>query len=99
MRILCVCDKGVNRSVHIASLLKFSGHDTLPVGVDTADKDTLDLLRGWADRVIVTDRRHLEVFPDAWLWELRDEPRPFNPLLYRHIRRFMESYSGELHGA
>lgn len=60
MKILCVCNYGSNRSVHLASLLKKMGHDCLAAGVDKNALDTLNMLCNWAEVIIVTDVPHLE---------------------------------------
>lgn len=80
-------------------MLKFSGHDTIPVGVETASRETLDLLAGWADVVIAATPKAAQVYPDAWVWPMDDEPRAFNPILYRKVRGYIESYSDRLRGA
>lgn len=54
MKILCVCDQGNNRSVHLAYLLKYSGHDVLTAGLKTNTQDTLTLLYTWADKILTT---------------------------------------------
>lgn len=85
MNVLCVCDEGNNRSVHIAHRLRYTGHDTIPVGANTASDDTRLYLAGWADRVIFTDPRQRDRFPTvgddrAVVWPIPDVyARPFNP--------------------
>ena len=99
LKILCVCDKGVNRSVHIASLLKFRGHDTIPVGVDTASPETLDVLTGWADLVVLTNESQMSDrwFPTrVWIWPLEDLPRPYNRVLYSQVLRYIDEYRDKL---
>lgn len=93
MRILCVCDEGNSRSPTIASLLRYRGHDTLAVGVRTAQPETLRMLTAWADKIIVTDEAqapHLSGRTlgslDVDLWPIADTyPRPFNPELRRLV--------------
>lgn len=101
MRILCVCDEGCNRSVHIAHLLKFRGHDTIPVGVNTASPDTLAMLERWADLIIITDpeqSKRLDPRNDRmWLWPLEDGyKRPFNPQQHRQILRLIDDHRDRL---
>ena len=85
MRILCVCDRGISRSPTIAALLSNKGHETLAVGVDTASKETLAMLDGWAELIVFTDQRQISCFPEAeefLLWVIPDQyVRPHNPLL------------------
>ena len=55
MRILCLCSGGNIRSVHTAMLLKHtrSGHDVLAAGVHTASGQTLAMLCGWAEKILI----------------------------------------------
>ena len=102
MRILCVCDKGVNRAVHIASLLKFRGHDTIPVGTETSSPETLETLYDWADAVIVTNSDHRVLFPigkKMWLWQMDDLPRPYNKHLCKQTLVYIDEYRDRLEGA
>jgi len=104
MRILCVCDKGVNRSVHIASELKWAGHDTVPVGVHTAQPGTLTMLAGWADLIIATDEKQIEAIAEhvrgplpIWLWEIRDGySRPYNAVQHKLVRRHIDEHRERL---
>jgi hypothetical protein len=64
MRILTICERGINRSVHLAWLLKFRGrvgavfkHEVIPIGPPTLQPDTLTMLYDWADVIIITDKR------------------------------------------
>lgn len=91
LRILCVCDEGGNRSVHVAHVLRYRGHDVLAVGVRRAGPETLGMLGGWADLVVVTDVGHLEWFPGARVWPLPDVfPRPLNRELHGLVRGFAD---------
>jgi hypothetical protein len=94
MRILCVCDHGSSRSVHIADQLRYRGHEAIPVGTATTSDETRTLLAGWADVVIFTDPAQQDLFPnvaDARLWTLPDAfPRPYNAALLHHVRALVE---------
>lgn len=102
MRILCVCDHGCNRSVHIAHRLKFQGgHDTLAVGVQTASPETLRMLERWAELIILTDSEQARAFTDAatttWVWSVRDGfPRPFHPGQDKLVRRYIDDHRERL---
>lgn len=95
-RVLTVCEQGINRSVTLASLLKFRGHDTISVGLDNNSAETLALLFDWAEVIALTAhsqearipaeyRAKVELFsvgPDIY-------PRPFNPELYRLLKQLL----------
>jgi len=55
MKILCVCQGGNNRSVHLAYVCKARHHDAIAVGTDWQSRDTLILLATWADRILIVD--------------------------------------------
>lgn len=86
MRILVVCDEGNNRSVTIASRIKYLGHDVLTAGLRRNDPGTLRMLAEWADRIITTDTDQHFNWPDpdrVRLWCVGPDryKRPFNPQL------------------
>lgn len=95
MKILCVCDQGNNRSVHLAHLLKYWDHDTIPVGLATTSIETLEMLYNWADRILTTsfdqkvpgefaDKvKLIDIGPDIY-------PRPFNPELHAKVKQLLE---------
>lgn len=93
MRILCVCDHGSSRSVHIADQLRWRGHEAIPVGASKTSDETRQLLTGWADLIIFTDEQQRALFPDATktaLWPIEDRyPRPYNPLLLQLVRHHL----------
>ena len=94
MRILCVCDHGSNRSVHVADQLRFRGHETIPVGVQHLSPETVAMLVDWADRIILTgaaQRDHFAAKVDGVeLWPLPENPRPYNPDTLRLVRAHIE---------
>lgn len=94
MRILCVCDHGSSRSVHIADQLRWRGHEAIPVGAHKTSDDTRTILTGWADLVIFTDPAQIPLFPGAAqskLWPIEDRyPRPYNRELLGIIRHHLE---------
>lgn len=58
MKILCVCERGNNRSVCLARILKdYYGHDAIAIGSETNGVDILITLSSWADMIIVLDKR------------------------------------------
>lgn len=94
MRILCVCDHGSNRSVHVADQLRYRGHETIPVGAHETSDETRVMLADWCDLAVFTGPGQRDQFPDsvhAVYWLLPENPRPYNPdtlrLVLDHIRR------------
>ena len=96
MKILCVCDKGVNRSVHFASQLKWWGNDTIAIGLDNTTPETLNMLYAWADKVIITEpNQQLKLPPiddKVVLFNVGQDTyhRPFNPELLGKVKKFLE---------
>lgn len=96
MKILVVCDEGNNRSVVLAHQLKYWGHDVIPVGVKRNSPETIEMLRDWADRVIITEEGQLEG-DKVELWNIGPDnyPRPFNKELLAIVRDLMEQHKSE----
>ena len=59
MRFLCVCEGGNCRSVSMATRLKDRGQEALACGWRTCATDTLSMLLGWADAVVVMQREFI----------------------------------------
>lgn len=101
MRVLVVCDYGINRSVTIASMLKFQKHDTIAAGIHHTSRGTLDMLTDWADRVIVVEP-HLEQFikdpAKVRVWDVGPDkyPRPYNKELYRKVQNLIREHAEDL---
>lgn len=102
MRILCLCDHGNNRSVHVAHQLKYWGHDVLTAGLLTNSQETLDSLSEWADRIILTsnDQRHKvprRFAEKVQLWDVGPDvyPRPFNKVLLAKVKKLMQEHKSE----
>ena len=92
VRILCVCDHGVNRSVHVADQLRFRGHETIPVGAKHLSDETRQLLSDWADMAIFTGHGQQELFPPvaSETWLLPEHPRPYAPATLQLVRGYIE---------
>ena len=63
MKILCLCEQGVNRSTTLATILKNRNikdgqavDDILVAGCLANTSETLKMLGGWADKVLVVDQ-------------------------------------------
>jgi predicted protein tyrosine phosphatase len=61
MRILTVCEQGLNRSVTAKYLLQ-DNHEVLAAGLNLSP-DTLRLLYDWADQIVLLDARFLNRIP------------------------------------
>ena len=97
MKILTVCDQGNNRSVQFAHLLKYLKNDTIPIGLKTTTKETLDMLFEWADTIILTEEKQRDDIPETYhdkirVWDVGPDnyPRPFNKELYEMARKIIK---------
>lgn len=90
-KMLCVCSMGNVRSVTMARILKAKGHDVLAIGLKSNSRDTLRMLFGWADIVLVAENwmggivphikvRDLEIGKDVW-------NEAMHPELVRKVKR------------
>lgn len=103
MKILVVCEWGINRSHTIATQLKWWNHDVLSAGVAAQSAGTLELLGQWADRIIVVDELtaqhpNLGQFKaKIQLWDIGPDVylRPFNRELLHKVQTLMETHRGE----
>lgn len=87
-KILCVCEQGNNRSVHLAFVLRYKGYDAIPIGLKTSSKKTQEILFKWADIIVTTEPIDN---PKAILFNVKDDyPRPLNKDLLRLINQFIE---------
>lgn len=98
MKLLILCDEGNNRSVTLAHLLKYEGHDVITGGLNRNSHETIKLLCDWADIVITTavdqilpiNRKSLlvDLGPDIY-------PRPFNKDLLNIARTALKGVTLE----
>jgi len=66
-KILCVCQGGNCRSVHLAYLLKYRyGVDAMAIGFERNSRETLTLLCQWADAIIVVEGKYRDEIPDGF---------------------------------
>jgi hypothetical protein len=95
MRLLTVCEEGLNRSVAARWLLQHLGHEVIPVGLNRTTAETLAMLYAWADRVIVLDARLSGQVPADKLvvWDVGPDryPHHYDPDLVRQLRAFPTS--------
>ena len=105
VKILILCDKGINRSHTLASRLKWvgDGHDILTAGIETNDPETLHMLAEWADRIILTDEGQWNVIPHVVMgdydyktevWNIGPDkyPRPYNKELLAIVTKLIADH-------
>lgn len=96
MKILILCDQGNNRSVVLASRLKYcgDGHDVLTAGLLTNKPSTLLMLAEWAEKIIVVDETMHQPNPKFELWNIGPDryPRPHNKELLAIVTRLIEEH-------
>jgi predicted protein tyrosine phosphatase len=101
MKILVLCDQGNNRSVTVASLIKYWPNvDVLSAGLSTNSPATLGMLQDWADKIIFTEAiqgASIIESDKATLWDIGPDnyPRPFNRQLLNKVRTLMEQHKQE----
>lgn len=96
IKVLTVCDKGINRSVVLASLLKWD-YDTISMGTITTEKDTAKMLFEWAEVIIVVTEGLKLLIPKEYkdkvkVYDVGEDrfPRPFNLELVDYFKRYLE---------
>lgn len=63
-KVLCVCQRGVIRSVGLSRRLKDKhGIEAIPVGWESSHPDTLNMLYKWADFIVVVEPYMLAKIP------------------------------------
>jgi hypothetical protein len=92
VRIVTVCEEGLNRSVAAKWLLQWR-NEVIAIGTARTSPDTLAMLWSWADRVILLDAslKPQPPIPPAKLvlWDVGPDrwPRPMHPDLVSILRR------------
>lgn len=71
MNVLCVCAAGSVRSVCLAGKLKACGHDALAAGFKFNGHDTMRMLCGWADLVVVMQPAYAKELPPGFGHKVR----------------------------
>jgi predicted protein tyrosine phosphatase len=93
MRILTICEQGLNRSVTCKYLLQDS-HEVIAAGLNLTP-DTLAMLVDWADRVILLDARFSTGWPPEKLVICNVGPDHFehhyNPELVQLLRNLLKT--------
>lgn len=93
MRVLCVCERGLNRSTTAQWALSHEPNtEVLSAGLHTLSEDTLAMLFDWADRIILLDKRYVNSVPreKLVLWDVGPDryEHHFNPELVRLVRGY-----------
>jgi galactitol-specific phosphotransferase system IIB component len=97
MKILAVCEHGINRSVAARWMLQHEGHEVIPIGLEHTvthlTAETLAMLYMWADVVIVLDARLADrMLPEKMVvWDVGPDtlyPHHLNPDLVARLRSF-----------
>jgi len=93
LKILTLCELGLNRSVTAKWMLQFRDHQVLAAGTKNLSRDTLKMLYDWADRIILLDKS-LEAKADVppsklTVWDVGSDtyPHHFNPDLLARLRK------------
>lgn len=101
MKILILCDHGNNRSVVLASRLKYIGpHDILTAGFETNEDETIVMLERWADLIIVVEEgmdtkvTHPYNFQKTQVWNIGPDryPRPHNKELLAIVTQLIADH-------
>lgn len=106
MKILILCDQGNNRSVVLASRLKYcgDGHDILTAGLERNAPDTIMYLGLWAEKIILTEAIQWMSFQNRGpngvlthkveLWNIGPDkyPRPHNKELLKIVTQLIEEH-------
>lgn len=104
MKILCLCEEGNNRSVHLAWLLKYRGvekigkkYEVIPAGVHNLSLETLTMLYDWAEFIIITDSHIVPVMSPENEKKVKiynvgpdDYHRPMNSELLNKFRAYIK---------
>lgn len=91
MRVLTVCERGLNRATTAQWLLQHEPDtEVISAGLHTLSADTLSMLYAWADRIVLLDGRYRDAIPADKLvsWDVGPDrfEHHFNPELVRLLR-------------
>lgn len=93
MKILTVCEQGLNRSVAAKWQLQFHPNEVIAAGLHNLSASSFAMLVAWADRVILLDGRYrnsIDVPADKLLvWDVGPDTyaqRHFDPSLLAKLR-------------
>jgi hypothetical protein len=103
VKILTVCSRGNVRSVTLRHFLA-DKYDVLACGVDAQSEETLNMLYGWADKIIVTSGEFISRIPKeyeekSYLWNIGNDiwGQAHVPSLMYICQRLVEENEGELY--
>lgn len=107
MKILILCDEGVNRSHTLKSRLQYcgNGHDILTAGLYRNEVETLIMLAKWSEKIIIVDKDMWITMPETIrhdpnyghkfeLWNIGPDiyPRPHNKELLKIVTKLIEDH-------
>jgi predicted protein tyrosine phosphatase len=97
MRILALCERGLNRSTTAQYLLQDEPDtEILSAGLRVLSPQTLRMLFDWADRIILLDARFTQGIPPEKLvvWDVGPDryEHHFNPELVRLLRSYAQNW-------
>lgn len=92
MKVLTVCEQGLNRSVTAKYLVQRRGHEVIAAGTANLSAPTLAMLGEWADRIILLDRTLHDTVFDAnklLVWHVGADTyeHHYNPELVARLRQ------------
>ena len=104
MKIVTVCEQGLNRSLHAAFIMRWKRkidgggfNDVVPLGIKVSSPELQKMLFDWADWIILTDAQFKDLIPAEYatklkLWDVGADKwhRPFNKELLDLLRAHME---------
>lgn len=95
MKILTVCERGLNRSTTAQWLLSHEPDtEVISAGVLTLSPETMQMLVDWADKIVLLDGRYREGWPAEKLvvWDVGPDifEHHLNPDLVRILRNFKQ---------
>lgn len=93
MKVLTICEDGINRSVAARWLLQHEGHEVIAIGYQRHSLATLEMLYDWADLIVVLDAELASFVPPIKLvvWHVGPAalyPHHLNTDLVRKLRGF-----------
>lgn len=92
MKIVTVCEQGLNRAVTAKWLLQFRNHEVIAAGLKRLSSDTLQMLFDWADLIVLLDGRYVDDIPPEKLlvWDVGPDrfEHHYNPELVAMLRQF-----------
>mgnify|MGYP001569968671 CR=1 FL=1 len=72
MKVLCLCKRGNSRSAQLAYILKdIHGINAMAMGIESNGDDILQMLGGWADKIVLVDKTFADRIPKEYRHKLK----------------------------